>query len=325
VALKTSPRAWSRPELGVGALLVAVLALAGCGHNTTSTGTTTTGSTAAPATAAASAASAEGPRLAFGYDRTAPLGFVDHGVVERHGSVSVHDVEFRSGSERIQGYLVEPTTKGRVPGVVLVHGEGGDRSELLPEAIELARRGAVALTITAPSTAYPLPRPTTVTQLLSGTVLTQVRDVVAVRRAADVLASRATVDPNRIGYLGWSEGAKTGTFVGASDPRFRALALLSAGADQLAAFVAAAPPGDGTIVRRYLGSVDPIRYAALVRPGTLLLEDGTKDAVVPRRALENVIHAAPKGTVVRWYPTGHALDAKAYDDAFTWLLDRLRG
>ena len=172
--------------------------------------------------------------------------------------------------------------------------------------------------------ADPLPQPTTVVQPLSGTILTTVRDVVAVRRAADVLASRPRVDPKRLGYLGWSAGAKTETFVAAADPRFGALALLSAGADPVSAFVSSAPAADRRLVRRALGSVYLIRHVAYARPGTLLLADGTRDAVVPHGALENAERAAPRGTVVRWYPTGHALDAKAYRDAFTWLLQRLR-
>ena len=77
------------------------------------------------------------------------------------------------------------------------------------------------------------------------------------------------------------------------------------------------------LVRRELGSVDPLRYVALARPGTLLLEDGIRDEVVPRKALENMIHAAPPKTVVRWYPAAHALNAHAYDEAFTWLLTKL--
>ncbi len=301
-----------------------LLAVAGCGHKpAASTTTAATATTAAAiATGATNTPASEGPRLSF----DAPSGnlhFVDHGVIERKGSVVVHDVEFASGTEPIQAYLVEPISGGRVPGVVLVHGSGGDRSELLPKAIELAQRGAVTMTITAPSTADPLPPPTTIGELLAGSTATTVRDVVAVRRAADVLASRPTVDPKRIGYLGWSAGAKTGTFVAASDPRFRAVALLSAGADTVSAFVKAAPPGDRQIARRALGSIDPIRYVALARPGTLLLEDGTRDEVVPHEALENVVRAAPHGTLVRWYPTGHALSAKAYDDAFAWLLQKL--
>ncbi len=297
----------------LGAL--AVLALAGCGGSKAPTTTTTATTTAAPGT--------DGPRLGFGYDHSAALGFTDHGVVQRKGSVNVLDVEFRSGGKRIQGYLVEPAGTRRRPGVVLVHGSGGDRTELLGAAVGLAERGLVALTITTPSTADPLPQPSTIGELLSGSKLTVVRDVVAIRRAGDVLASLPIVDPQRLGYLGWSAGAKTGTFVAASDKRFRALALLSAGADTLNAFVASAPAADRTRVRAALGSVDPIRYVALARPGSLLLEDGTQDEIVPHAALENIVRAAPHGTLVRWYPTGHALNDKAYRDAFAWLARKL--
>jgi dienelactone hydrolase len=148
--------------------------------------------------------------------------------------------------------------------------------------------------------------------------------VVAVRRAADMLASLPNVDRRRIGYLGWSNGAKTGAFVAASDRRFKALVLLSGGADTLAQFVAAAPAALRPLVRRQLGLVDPLRYVALAPAGTLLLEDGTKDNEVPHRALLNMVHAAPAGTLVRWYPAGHALNAAAYRAAFAWLATKLR-
>jgi dienelactone hydrolase len=152
----------------------------------------------------------------------------------------------------------------------------------------------------------------------------QVRDVVAVRRAVDVLRSLPSVDPKRIGYLGWSAGAKTGTFVAAAEPRVKALALLSAGAAPVSAFVAQAPPELRNQVKTILGSVDPIRYVALARPGSLLLEDGRKDQVVPRAALQNIVAAAPKHTTVRWYPAPHELSAAAYGDAFDWLAAKLR-
>lgn len=204
-----------------------------------------------------------------------------------------------------------------------MHGSGGDRKELLNDAVALARMGAVALTITEPSTAHPPPPPTTATELLAQSRSTTVRDVVAVCRAADVLASLPAVDPKRLGYLGWSAGAKTGTFVGASDRRFHALALLSAGADKLSAFVASAPTAIRPLVRRELGLVDPLGYAASLRPGTVLLENGRHDAIVPHDALENMVAAAPSRTTVRWYAAGHAFSARAYREAFTWLLKKL--
>ncbi len=40
-------------------------------------------------------------------------------------------------------------------------------------------------------------------------------------------------------------------------------------------------------------------------------------------ALVNVIRAAPPGTVVHWYPAGHALIEKAYLTAFAWLAQKL--
>ena len=301
---------------GVGA------ALAGCGGSSkpaaSSTGAATTTSTITPTSAGALTSR----RLTFDKG-SGPLGFVDHGIVTRQGTVAVHDISYLSGGKSVAGYLLVPAKAKARPGIVLVHGSGGDRGELLGTAIQLAKRGAVALTITEPSSAHPPPAPTTAAQLLTESKATTEEDVVAVRRAGDVLQALPAVAPGKLGYLGWSAGAKTGAFVAASDPRFKALALLSGGADTLTAFVAAAPAAIRPKVRTVLGSVDPLRYLAYGKPGTILLEDGTKDTVVPHEALENFINAAPSGTVVHWFKGGHQLTGTAYTTAFAWLLGKL--
>jgi dienelactone hydrolase len=290
---------------GAGALLL----LGGCGGG--SKKTTKPPEPAAPA------------RLSFSYPKGEALDYKDLGVALRRSGVTIHDVAFQSGGQGVDGYLVEDTRTGPHPAVVLVHGSGGDRSELLGDAIALAKRGVVALTITAPSTAHPPAPPTSNRELITQSRQVTVADVVAVRRAADVLTGLPNVDPARLGYLGWSAGAKTGAFVAAADPRFKALALLSAGADKLSDFVKAAPPPLRPFVRKELGLVDPLRYVAAAHPGSLLLEDGRKDEVIPQPALLNVIHAAPPGTVVHWYRAGHALTAPAYTTAFAWLARKL--
>jgi dienelactone hydrolase len=243
--------------------------------------------------------------------------------VDREGTVAVHDVSYLSDGRRVAGYLLEPEGAEHAAGIVLVHGSGGDRGELLGDALDLAKRGVVAMTITEPSSAHPPPTPTSAGQLLSESLETTREDVVAIRRAADALQSLDAVDPRKLGYLGWSAGAKTGAFVAASDPRFRALALLSGGADPVSAFVAAAPVSIRRRVRTVLGSVDPLRYLGYARPGTILLEDGTRDTVVPHEALENFVHAAPPRTLVHWYRAGHALTTAAYTTAFDWLIRKL--
>src|SRR5690606_20771394 len=127
------------------------------------------------------------------------------------------------------------------PAVVVVPGSGGDRSELLGRAAALSRRGFVVLTLTPPSTADPPPA-------ASGEeLLSQARRLVvagggAGRRAVDALEPRPGVDPAGGGYLGGGAGAKLGAFVAGSDERVGALALLSAGADPVSAFVEHAPP-----------------------------------------------------------------------------------
>ncbi len=304
----------TRLAVGLGAAaLGSALALSGCGGS--SKPATTAAKPAKPVAAAS-------PRLGFGKG-SSPLGYVDHGIVSHRGAIAVHDVSYSSGGHRIGGYLIEQAGAPARPAVILVHGSGGDRGELLGDAIALAKRGVVAMTITEPSSAYPLPTPTSAAQLLSESRKTVEEDVVAVRRAADVLQSLKAVDPARIGYLGWSAGAKTGAFVVASDPRFKAFALLSGGADPVSAFVAAAPASMRSQVKIVLGSVDPLRYLGYGRPRTILLEDGTRDSVVPHEALENFIHAAPAGTVVHWYGADHQLTTAAYATAFAWLAARL--
>jgi cephalosporin-C deacetylase-like acetyl esterase len=261
------------------------------------------------------------PRLDFGYDTSAPLEYQDRGVLARTPRVAVHDVSFSSGGRRIQGLLIVPPGSHRRPAVVFVHSSGGDRQELLAPAAALAARGLVALTLTEPSASPSAPAGTQGGRIRQQRDLV-VSDVVAVRRAVDALRTLPQVDPARVGYLGWSAGGRLGTFVTAADPRVRALVLLSAGADPVSRFVAHSPKALRGEVRSDLGSVDPLRYIPRAR-GAVLLEDGTKDKVVPHEALVNVIHAAPKGTRVRWYSAGHALNRQAYEDAFAWLQQRL--
>jgi dienelactone hydrolase len=278
------------------------------------------GSSAAPH----SPLSGGSPRLTFDYDAALPLQYVNRGRVNRRTDpIVIDDVSFRSGRQRIEGYLVLPPSRVRSPAVVVVHGSGGDRGELLEPARWLAGRNVVTQTITEPSTSSPARAAGGAAAVLKQIQARQIRDVVAIRRAVDVLQSLSQVDPGRIGYLGWSTGARTGTLVAASEPRVKAFVLLSAGAAPIAAYVANAPPSLRRPARLVLGSLDPIRYIAMARPGSVLLENGTKDEIVPHAALLNVVRAAPSGTTVRWYDAPHALDRAAYDDAFDWLAGKL--
>lgn len=266
------------------------------------------------------AAEPRAPQL-FGYDATKPLAFQDRGRVNEAYPVAVHDVSFASGGRRVEAYLALPPAGRPRPAAIYVHGAGGERSQLLAQALWLAGRGAITLALTAPST-RPGAQESDPRAALRQQRDLVARDVVAVRRAVDLLVARDDVDQERIGFVGWSAGARTGAIAAGVEPRLRALVLMSAGAAPVSEYAAQAPAGLKAEVTRILGQADPLRLVRRARPGSILLQNGERDEVVPRQALEALAAAAPKADV-RWYDADHALDAPAFRDQLDWLSGRL--
>ena len=291
------------------ALTVAVAALAACGGGT---------KTPQPTTPVPTQISA------FPYDQSQPLAVLDRGRVNANYPIAIRDVSYASGGRRISAFLDAPPAHGRRAAVIYVHGTGGDCRQLLLPATWLAGRGAVTLAITAPSADETMPAGLSPLDRLRWERDIASLDVIAVRRAIDFLSARGDVDPERIGYVGWSAGAKTGALLAGSEPRLHALVLMSGGATPLPAYAVKAPVALRPAILEYLGAVDPLRLIRRATPGSLLLQDGTKDTVVPHAALVALARAAPKRTEVRWYPTGHELSLTAIRNQLAWLTRKLR-
>ena len=273
------------------------------------------------AVAAGAAAGAGGP---FSYDAGQPLRFVDRGRVNHGYPIAVHDISYTSGKDRIDGLLVIPPRRGRLPAVVYLHGTPGDRTTFLLEATWIAAHGAIGLTITAPSSVTPTPKGLKGLAALRWEVQLQARDVTAIRRAVDLLQHRKDVDPSRIGFVGWSGGARTGAIVAGVEPRLRAVVLMSGGATPVSTYTSKVPKTLRPAFAKALDSIDPLHYVHAATAAGLFLQDGQQDQVVPRAALLQMVHAAPRGTKVRWYVAGHALNATALREQIAWLVGRLR-
>lgn len=259
----------------------------------------------------------------FAYDASRALSVRDAGRVNRDYPIAVRDVSYLSGGRRIEGFLAVPPGTQRRPAAVYLHGSGGDRSQLLVHAVWLAGRGAVTLTITAPSVSAPAESRVAPLATLRRQRDLAAADVVAVRRAFDLLRARRDVDGSRLAFVGWSAGARTGALLAGVDRRVRAFVLMSGGATPVSVYAATAPPQLRSQVQRLLSEVDPLRTIRSARAQTLLVQDGRRDAIVPREALDALAEAAPKGTDVRWYPAGHDLDKAAFRDQLAWLARRL--
>jgi dienelactone hydrolase len=302
--------------------LLAGLVLAGCGGGSSDQAATTTASTTPPATAATTAQKPAQKQGLFDYDRSAPLAFRDKGDVNPAYPIRVHDVSFAGPKGRVTGYLLLPPVEGRRPAVIYMHGSGGNRTEFLAPAGWLAARGAIGLTLDSPEARSSEP----IAAGLKG--LRQQRDltaqaIVELRRAVDLLQRRPDVDPNRIAYVGWSYGARTGALLAGVEHRIRAYDLISAGAEPVAAEVAAAPPDVRPEATKLLTEIDPIHGVGRSLPGTVFLQDGAADEIVPQPALDAVAEAAPKGSRVKWYAGGHAPGTAELRDSLAWLSGRL--
>ncbi len=260
----------------------------------------------------------------YGYDRSAPLGYKDKGAVNHGYPIHVRDVSYTSPrGGRVSAYLVVPPGKGPFPAVIYLHGSGEDRTSLAVPAAWLAARGAVGLAIDSAFVKASGTEPTDPVKRLDYERDLTAQTVVDLRRGIDVLASLPQVDPNRIGFVGYSGGAKIGGILAGVEPRIRAFDLMSGGAARVDSFVAAAPPKLRLPVRTVLRSIDPLRYVGRATPAALFFQDGLKDTVVPHEQLVALAAAGSKPKRITWYHANHALNAQAFRDQLAWLSQEL--
>jgi len=264
----------------------------------------------------------------YDYDRTAPLELQQAGVEVREG-MQVSDISFASPKGgRVQGYLVVPPGRGPFAGILLMHGAGGSRKGMLPQAIMYAKTGAVCLTLDA---ALSGGRAIPGEKFLDYRKPERTRDafiqtVVDLRRGVDLLLARSDVDPRRLGYFGGSFGAFVGGVLSGVEKRIRAFALASAPASINDATVETVVKARETMppeqLRKSFAIIDTvaaIHYASHAAPSALLFQNGTSDAGVPRDSAERLQHAASEPKTIQWYEAGHGLNNRAVLDRAEWL------
>jgi dienelactone hydrolase len=286
---------------GCLAPLLAVLALAGCGGS----------------------GDHEHSTDLYADDTSKPLEFRDRGVVNRGYPIKVHDVSFAGPNGTVPAYLVLPPGKGPYPAVIYLHGAGQDRQAMVLPATWLAGRRAVALSVSSPF-ARPdgqnLPRG--IEGLRREHDLT-IQGVKELRRAVDALQSLPQVDDERIGFVGFSAGARTGAIFAGVEPRVKASVLMSGGETTVDQVMEVVDKRDRSKVRPLFEDTDGLAYIALAKPRKLYFQAGRQDEIVPRDALQRLYDAANEPKTIRWYEGGHDLPLQAYRDHLAWLAKEL--
>ncbi|HEU4981634.1 MAG TPA: dienelactone hydrolase family protein [Acidobacteriaceae bacterium] len=137
-------------------------------------------------------------------------------------AVQSRAVTFPSGSEMASGVLYTPSTPGSHPAIVVIHEWWGLTPWVKDQAANLAAQGYVALavdlyrgkTASDPETAH---------ELMRG--LPQDRGVRDLLAAAKYLKTLKSVDPNRLGAVGWCMGGTYAALFAVNDPDLKAVAI----------------------------------------------------------------------------------------------------
>jgi dienelactone hydrolase len=264
------------------------------------------------------------PLELFHYDRSAPLNYRDS-LVQSIEAIEVRAFRFTSphGGEAT-GLLFVPPGDGPFAGVLLQHGMPADARYMTPQAIYIARHGAVVLALDAPFARRTGP-PIDLTPRDSAE---QVQLIVDLQRATDVLLAHEQVDPTRLAYVGRSYGGAMGALLAGVERRLKTYVLSVADGGLVSHTIGAAgnraPPGGVPEARweawlRAMRPIEPIRFVHRSPPASIFFQSARQDQNVPAEDAAALHRAAAQPMVVTWYDTGHALDAQAHIDQLTWL------
>ncbi|NVB81714.1 MAG: hypothetical protein HOV81_25185 [Kofleriaceae bacterium] len=273
----------------------------------------------------------------FAYDASQPLDVQLEGTPDAWGDIEIQRLTYASPrGGRVTALVVAPhAVSGRRPAVIFQHGMGLlDKTELLPDAILVARAGGIALLVDAPDQRPEALRTLDYASHEHDDELWE-HTAVDLRRAVDVLAARPDVDAEHLGFVGHSFGASQGAILAGIEPRIHAFVLVGAGdftrgirEGQTEALVGLRKKVPPPALAGFLSSMevfDATRYLGKA-PATaaVLLQFGAYDAGTSQRADDELAAASTARTTTRRYPTGHFITSvAAARDRIEFLADEL--
>lgn len=245
-------------------------------------------------------------------------------------SVTVRQLTYAQlDGSRNAATLVAPATPGARarPAILFLHWYGppsptSNRTQFLPDAVELATSGVVSLLVDTPWT-----RERWFGQRDSATdyefTVQMAKDV---RRALDVLLAQPGLDPTRIAVVGHDFGAMWGALAVAADPRVTHFVYV-AGTRSFTDWYLYTPKREGAEKDGFvakLAPLDPINFLPKISPRPLLLQFGSKDPHVTNEAAAAMAAAAKDPKTVRTYESEHELTYQARLDRLAWIAEQFR-
>ena len=270
------------------------------------------------------ALASEADRKLFAYDVNAPLN-LQKVVESTNNGVEVSAISFSSpDAGTVTGLLFDPVTRSSLrPGIVLMHGMPGTARGMAALGRLLAEHGAVAVAIDAPFAR----RGGQPVRFSTEDRAEQIQLIKDLQRAVDVMRAHASVDDERIAYLGISYGGAMGALFAGIERRIKAAALVVGDGGLVshmtgpedANFMAGLSCATRVNWFRAMTPIEPIRFIGHASPIVLLLQNGRLDTLVPAADAEALQTAASQPKTIHWYDAGHGLNQQAMFDRLDWL------
>jgi len=218
--------------------------------------------------------------------------------------------------------LFRPDGDGLFSVILYVHwyepnANDSNRSQFVEEAREMARSGAVCLLIETLWSDLDFFLKRTQDDDLQNSI----EEVVNIRRAMDLLLSQPSVDPKRFAYVGHDFGGMYGVLAGSLDQRPTQYVIMAA-TPRFPDWYLYLPKLEGEAREAYIkqmSEIDPIVHVAKLAPAPILFQIGVDDPHVPKERADEFFAAAHEPREMKWYESGHGLNADATDDRNAWL------
>ncbi len=231
-----------------------------------------------------------------------------------------------AGSIRRAATIYRPEAEGTYPAILFVHwyepqAPNSNRTQFEPDALEMAKSGAVCLLIETLWSDIDWFYKRTHADDLNNNV----QQVLELRQAMDILLSQPGVDPENFAYVGHDFGAMFGVVLGSIDPRPTHYVLM-AGTTRFHEWYFYYPEIADDAREQYMEEMamyNPVKRVASLAPAPLLFQFGEDDFHVPIERAEEFYAAAKEPKEIRWYEAGHGLNAQATADRIAWLKAQL--
>jgi dienelactone hydrolase len=227
---------------------------------------------------------------------------------------------------RRMAQLFRPGGEGPFAAVLYLHwyepeAQDSNRSQFVAEATEMAKHGAVCLTVETlwSDLDFFLKR----TQ--ADDERNSIEEVVNERRFIDFLLAQPGVDPKRFALVGHDFGGMYGALTGSLDGRPSHYVIMAA-TPRFPDWYLYAPKLEGedrSAFIRQMEPLDPIGHIASLSPAPVFFQFGDDDFHVPAERAQEFFAAAKEPKQMKVYNAGHHLNEDAARDRMLWLKEQL--